>query len=180
MAYIIPAILCLIQHLKLIKNNHERFRLEVCPECGKATPWFHGTYPRKSDREPGEEGFLNPIPIQRFYCPDCRHTSSALPECIPPHRWYLWKTQQVALFLCLSGHHSVRDVSKKITPSRHTITRWVKRFKTQFPFHKNALSTHDADLGRRANFSSFWHDALSKFSLGEAMRLCHVFGEVIV
>ena len=175
---IIPAITLLQPYLNSFKNNLERFRLEACPTCKMANPWLHGTYPRKPDRDGGDTS-LNPVPIQRFYCSGCGHTSSVLPECMPPRRWYQWHIQQIALLLYLSGL-SMNAVSKEITPCRQTITRWVNRFKEKFLPFKNALSTYAAHLGYAADFSSFWRMVLSQFSLGEAMRLCHLFGEAIV
>ncbi len=57
---------------------------------------------------------LNPLKIQRYYCPSCRKTMSVLPECIPRNRWYLWSVQQVILLLFVQG---VSIMSKSIHPT---------------------------------------------------------------
>jgi transposase-like protein len=173
--HIIAGILSLIQYLEILKNEPKFYRLEKCLCCGKASPWLHGYYPRKADRSsnPGES--LNPILIQRFFCPECRKTSSALPECIPPKRWYLWDVQQAALLLLLAGQ-SLNATAKKIMPSRYTIKRWITRFKEQFHLHRDALCNQLIKLGRTINFIEFWQEFLKNNLLSKSMCLCHVAG----
>jgi transposase-like protein len=171
MQHIIAAVLSLVQHITLLNTQSSSYRPTCCLFCGKTGLWIHGSYPRKADRS----GELNPLFIPRFFCPHCHRTCSALPECIPPRRWYLWEMQQMALSLLLAGA-SLRAVEKEILPSRSTIRRWLNRFKEQFCFHKDVLCNHIADLGRTIDFFDFWKACLDHFSLAQAMRLCHVAG----
>ncbi len=120
---ILPGISSLVQYLKLIKTDLESLRPEKCPHCSRPHPNFHGYYERKSDRENPPDKNLNPIPIYRFYCPDCKRTCSTLPECIPPYRWYLWITQQIAVLLYFTNA-SFEKTSRAVTPSSKTIRRW--------------------------------------------------------
>lgn len=168
MVHIIADIVSLIQYINLQPN----FRAVDRCICGRANPWFHGHYPRKADRE---DGGLNPILIQRFYCPLCRKTCSVLPECIPRRRWYLWKMQQAVVLLVLSGR-SVRAISKELPPSRHTIARWSLWLKDRFDAYKQALCSLFSELGRTNGLSSFWLACLEKMPLSKAMRLCHESG----
>jgi len=173
MAHILADIVSLMQYKNLEKQE---YRLNYCLCCGKAKPYFHGHYPRKTDRS--ASGQLNPILIQRYYCPACKKTCSMLPECISPHRWYLWEIQQTALMMILSGH-SIRAIAKKIMPSRRTIARWMARFLDQFRMHKDALCNHIADLGRTIEFTDFWTICLETMSLSKAMHICHVAGGIV-
>ena len=173
--HIIANIVSLIQYLTALKSEPEFLRLQKCPCCGKAKPRLHGCYPRKADRgsKPGES--LNPISIQRFFCPDCRRTSSVLPECIPPKRWYLWDVQQAALLLLLAGK-SLNAAAKEIMPSRHTVKRWLTRLKEQLHLHKDVLCNHFIELGRTVSFVGFWQEFFKNKLLSTAMRLCHAAG----
>lgn len=175
MVGILSDILSLIQYQQLTKEGESAYRLEQCLCCGKANPHRHGSYPRKGDRSSGNDSSLNPIYIQRYYCPACQRTCSVLPECMPPHRWYVWEIQQRALLLFFVGM-SLRAIAQQIAPSRHTITRWINRFKEQLHFHKDVLCNHLADLGRTIGFADFWQASFYHFSLAQAMRLCHVAG----
>jgi transposase-like protein len=173
MLHILADIMSLMQYKQSQELNQHR--LERCLCCGKQYPWLHGCYPRKADRSSNQEESLNPILIQRYYCPGCHKTCSVLPECIPPHRWYLWEIQQIALMLILKGA-SFNSTAKEIIPSRHTISRWIARIKEQFHLHKDTLCNHIIDLGRTIGFADFWQACLGHFSLAQAMRLCHVAG----
>ena len=174
MAGILADILSLFQYHQLFSVETSQHRLERCLCCGKAKPHRHGGYPRKADRTTQSES-LNPVIIQRYYCPECQRTCSVLPECLPPRRWYLWEVQQVALLLLLAGK-SIRAIAKEITPSRRTISRWLGRFKDRLPAHKDALCSLVIDLGRTTSFSDFWQACLGHFTLAKAMRLCAVEG----
>jgi transposase-like protein len=176
--HIISGITSLMQYQLSFNNNSDYYRLEQCLYCGRANPHRHGCYPREADRINKSRDSLNPISIQRYYCPKCRKTSSVLPECIPPHRWYLWDIQQMALTLCLGGK-SLCAAARALTPSRQTIGRWIRRFKGQFLLHKDVLSQHFTQLGLACDLISYWHSVFKKMSLGQAMRLCHVAGVVI-
>lgn len=171
---ILAGIMSLLQY---IEQGHDGIleRLGCCPGCGRANPWCHGCYPRKSDRiNPAGES-LNLIYIQRYYCPGCNKTCSVLPECIPPRRWYLWETQQEAILLFLLGNSS-HAIEKKVKPSRHTIKRWVAWLMVQFKAHKDTLCTHFPSFGLFTEPTGFWKHVFSKLSLSTAMRLCHVAG----
>jgi hypothetical protein len=98
-----------------------------------------------------------------------------LPECISPRRWYLWDAQEVVLLLSLTSA-SLRAMAMNVTPSRHTIKRWINQFREHFHLHKDALCNHFIELGRAIDFSDFWSEALKTLSLAKAMRLCHVSG----
>lgn len=176
---ILAGILSLIQYKTEAESGlTEAIRLERCECCGRANPWRHGSYPRESDRINCSSLTLNPVFIQRFYCPECGKTCSALPECIPPRRWYLWETQQEAILLFLLGN-SARHVEQQVKPSRHTIKRWIAWIVTQFKVYKDALCTHFSCVGLFTEPVSFWKHVFEKLSLRTAMRLCHISGVAI-
>ena len=174
MVHILTGIMSLLQYIEQYQNG-QIDRLAHCLGCGRANPWFHGCYPRKSDRinSPGES--LNPVLIQRYYCPGCKKTCSVLPECIPPRRWYLWQTQQIAVLLLLLGGNA-RATERQVKPSRHTIKRWVSRLMVQFRAHKDVLCTHFSFFGLFTEPVSFWTHVFNQLSLSTAMRICHVAG----
>ena len=177
MFHIIPYITSLQQYKNLL-HNKTITRLEKCP-CGKLAPHKHGTYSRKSDRTNSAEESLNPIKIQRYYCPGCKKTCSVLPECIPPRRWYLWEIQQCALLLICIGN-SFSAAEKKLFLSRQTIRRWYRRFEEQFILHKDTLCSRFSEFGKIAiDLNFFWQEALKKIRLSEAMWLCHIAGITI-
>ena len=178
MLHILPEILSLIQYKNDVEHpSKEKLRPAQCENCGQLNPWCHGNYSRKSGRNDGDAA-LNPMLIQRYYCSACKKTMSALPECIPPRRLYLWETQQTAILLMLLGS-SARAVAKQIKPSRHTIKRWFAWLIVQFRLHKDALSSHFSSLGLFIEPVSFWKHVFEKFPLSTAMRLCHVSGVTI-
>lgn len=178
MVGILPGIKSLIQYIHVLETNPAPLRLERCLSCGKAHPWLHGSYPRQADRENPSKGSLNPVPIQRYYCPECDKTCSVLPECIPPRRWYLWLIQQAVFLLYLAGIR-IFAIAKTVLPSRQTIGRWIRRFKEQFYLHKDSLCNLFIDLGRSTGMSDFWLAAFKVTDLGEAMRFCHEAGVLI-
>lgn len=177
MPHILPGILSLIQYKNDIECNfREELRPERCECCGKLKPHRHGTYPRQSaGGKNNADASINPIAIQRYYCPSCRKTMSVLPECISKMRWYLWSVQHVVLLLFVQGK-SITTIAKKASPSRHTISRWIGRFKQQFLVHRDTLIQIKAQLSQYVTFHSFWQACLELISLSEAMRLCHVLG----
>jgi hypothetical protein len=170
MACILAGILSLTQHLSTLKTSPEKYYLNQCPhtDCGKSGLWCHGYRYRKSDRENNEQSTLNPIPILRLYCPTCKRTCSVLPECIPPHRWYLWLIQQIAIILYFSGI-SLTKISQKIIPSRFTISRWIKRLSDQFNTHALHFKSKWSWLGYYASVNDFWSALLNKISLSQVM-----------
>jgi len=176
MIFIVPGITTLMQYI--IEQQLEATSIFVCvkcPHCGSTQLWKHGYYHRKADRYNCADQLLNPILIQRFICRNCKKTCSALPECIPPRRWYLWEIQQSVLLLILAGK-TIYAIAKDSILSRHTVSRWISRFKEQFALHKFTLSQHFVDLGRTINFTDFWQNCLRNISLAQAMRICHVTG----
>jgi hypothetical protein len=178
MRYIVPGIGTLAQHFEQIQEAPEIYRPKRCPHCGKAGVWCHGAYMRKSDREGGGDRCLNPVPILRFYCGHCRRTCSALPECIPPRRWYLWSTQQAAMVLCLADG-SIEQVAQKVRPSANTIWRWWSRLRRGFCQHAFHLRRHFAQWGVHQSVQALWRAVLAELSLSQAMRLLHASGVLI-
>jgi transposase-like protein len=170
MVCILASILSLTQHLLTLKNSPEKYFINQCPHsnCGKAGLWGHGFRHRKTDREHTEQITLNPIPIRRLYCPNCKRTCSVLPECIPPLRWYLWLIQQEALTLYFAGK-SLNKISQQIKPSRWTISRWLKRLNEKFKEYAFHLKSTWSDLGYHEQFDDFWTATLNKMSLSQAM-----------
>lgn len=177
MSHILPGILSLIQYKNDVEFNFtEELRPERCESCGKLKPHRHGKYSRKAaGGKNNSDSSLNPLRIQRYYCSSCRKTISVLPECIPMNRWYLWSVQQVILLLFIQGV-SISKIAKMESPSRHTISRWIARFKNAFLVHRDMLIQTKTVLSQYVTFHSFWLACLSLMSLSEAMRLCHVSG----
>ncbi|WP_371258991.1 DUF6431 domain-containing protein [Ectothiorhodospira sp. BSL-9] len=172
MALILPGIASLEQHLSALLTHPEGYRPKPCPHCGRAGLWCHGCYGRKADRDRG--GTLNPIPITRFRCPGCCRTCSRLPECIPPHRWYLWAVQQWALLTLLAGR-SCRALSREGMLGRHTLGRWMHRWRERFHLHAFALCQHDPGWGRYPGMATLWPAVLACMPLSGAMiRVQHV------
>lgn len=178
MRLIVANIFTLIQYLKLLSENLCELRPDSCPHCGFGNLWFHGRYERKPDRPHCSKSNLNPIPIFRFYCPNCKRTCSVLPECIPPRRWYLWTVQQAVLLLYL-GKQSIRQLAKQTAPSRRTIHRWLSRFKERFIVHASHLKSLDSKLGYRNSFSEFWQGVLAKMPLSTAMRQLNYLNNIV-
>lgn len=77
MAAILADILSLIQYQQLTKADTLTYRLEYCLYCGKGKPHRHGSYSRKADRTGNSHSSLNPVYIQRYFCPSCEKTCSA-------------------------------------------------------------------------------------------------------
>ncbi|MEI8125778.1 MAG: DUF6431 domain-containing protein [Parachlamydiaceae bacterium] len=178
MLHILPRILSLCQYQYEIDQKPEQNRPPKCVYCGKAHPRRHAKYQRKAERDSASSGARSLVFIQRYYCAACGRTTSALPECIPPRRWYLWEIQQYALVLSMLGK-SAYAIAKEIIPSHHTISRWMARFKKQFILHKDTLCVSFTELGRTCGLAEFWQACLEKITLGAAMRLCHVAGVFI-
>ncbi len=178
MAGIVAGILSVLQHLEALKEEAECYRPARCCSCGKSGLWRHGHYERKADRQNQSAVSLNPILIQRFFCPYCQKTCSVLPECIPPRRWYLWEVQQRVICMLLSGA-SLHTASQATQASRSTCRRWWSRLKEQFLIQSDALRTHFCELGRNVDFNSFWRTCLNQMSFGMAMLLCKHSGVIV-
>lgn len=178
MQYILPIFSLLIQYKEAMRDAPQQVRPEHCVCCGRLHPWRHATYWRKPDRNNSSAESLNPVLIQRYYCLGCKKTFSVLPECLPPHRWYLWEIQQKVILLFTLGL-SAYSIAKESLPSYKTIRRWLTRLNEQFPLHKDTLSSCFAALSRACGMSDFWQICFKKMTLGAAMRLCHVAGVAI-
>lgn len=176
---ILAGVSSLIQYVTMQNNVPQQLRPERCPCCGRLKPWRHSIRTRKPDRESPPGASMNPIIIQRYYCPECKKTFSVLPECIPPRRWYLWEAQQAVLQLFVTLGHSAYAIAKVSTASYKTISRWLAHFKKQFSLHKDTLSVHFHELSRTSGLPEFWQACFKKITLGAAMRFCHV-AEVII
>jgi transposase-like protein len=175
---ILSGINTLEQHLDRLIHQPEDYRPPRCPSCGLAGLHRHGTYGRKADRSNCNEQRLNPIPIPRFLCPNCRASCSTLPACIPPRRWYLWAVQQLVLQLLLAGI-SLRECSRRAVPDRRTIGRWMGWLNARFTRYGAALRSIEPDLGRTSGMTEFWDSCLGLMSLSEAMDRLHRHGEVV-
>jgi len=179
MTLILPGISSLAQHLMTLRRDPESYRPEKCP-CGHARVWCHGCYTRKPDRKDFCEPCLNPVPIPRFYCPECGCTCSVLPECIAPRSWYLWEVRQVIFLLLLAanslGHTHASNGSRA---SRKTIKRWWRSLHDRHPVFSFHLLTHFPCLGRQPGIADFWRALLALRPLSQAMTLLH-HEEVVV
>lgn len=172
---IVAGIISLAQHNEQQEKKAEQYRPRACSQCGKSGVWRHGHYQRKSDRQSSSARSLNPIPIPRFYCPQCHVTLSVLPECIPPRRHYLWEVQQAVLILYLQGI-SIREQS---SPARSTIRRWCQRLSSQFKNHFSALCSLLPDMGRFTEYILFWSRLLECITLSYAMFILNANGVII-
>jgi len=182
MPIILPDILTLVQHVQTLNTEPKRYHPDHCSYCGHSILWFHGYYPRKSDRENPLPASLNPLFIPRFFCPHCKRTCSVLPECIPPKRWYLWILQQQILLRLLLGssvHAAHQSHAPPITPSRSTIARWWRRLQEQFQQQRDALCAHCHLLAKNTALTHFWQTCLEYFSFSKAMLICHQSGVLI-
>jgi transposase-like protein len=160
------------QYLKAQKEKPEILCPSNCPNCGKAGLWHHGHYDRKTARTSSSH---DPVHIFRFYCPHCHKTCSTLPEYIPPRRWYLWNIQQTSAALVFAGK-SFRAIARSIAPSRHTVSRWIRRLKERFKLHRDTLCQHIIDPGGIDNITGFWLACFNKISLSQAMCFCNAAG----
>jgi hypothetical protein len=179
MTLILPGVLSLIQHIENLRRDPESYRPRKCP-CGHAKVWCHGCYTRKSDRNDLNEQSLNPVPILRFYCPDCHATCSVLPECIPPRSWYLWKVRQIIFLLLFAGTSigkTVRCNGSRVC--RTTINRWWRCFHGQFTLYSFHLRAHLPCMGRHGGFSDFWTTLLGVHPLSSMMCLLHQDGVIV-
>lgn len=176
MCFIVSNILSLEHHLMHLQQNIELYRPPACPYCGKPDLWFHGMRFRKSDRENPPELNLNPIPIPRYRCNPCGATCSSLPECIPPRRWYMWKSQELTLVLVLLGY-SLYKISSKNLPSQKTINRWSHWAWGSALVFSDVLRARYPELGYQIGETlKFWKVCLARMSLSHAMVVIHQSG----
>lgn len=172
---ILPGVDTPAQHLEQLQLDPESYRPEICPHCGKQGLWVHGTYSRKCDREGRGAACLNPVPIPRFYCPDCLRPCSVLPECIAPRRCSLWVIQQTAIVLRLAGM-SFAKIAERIVPHADTVWRWWSRLRKGFAEHSFHLRSHCSRWGVHQTVKSLWQAVLAECSLAQAMRFLNTSG----
>ncbi|MCP4996577.1 MAG: hypothetical protein GY934_22805 [Gammaproteobacteria bacterium] len=165
---IVPDIDTLEQHIHEINHNSERYRPQWCPTCGFGGLWVHGSYDRYPDRGLESSGRLNPVPIPRYRCDQCGVTCSRLPSCIAPRRWYIWKVQQQVLLAVLLGE-SIRSVSRRFMPGRHTIRRWLTWLYCHDQSYRFSLASDFPWLERMPEWSSYWYSAMTTVSLDNLM-----------
>jgi len=168
MRIILADILTLSQHLAALQQSIEPYRPAHCPYCSHSMVWCHGFYERKADRVNPHTVSLNPIPIPRFRCAECRPTFSVLPECIPPHRWYLWCVQQLGLSACLVGL-SFRQLSRQLPMARSTISRWFQWLTERSADFQKALYAVFSEMGYFSKLSAFWPAWFNQHRLSKAM-----------
>ena len=165
---IVGSVTSLVQHLIAVATNPETYRPAACPHCRCAGMWRHGCYRRKADRGAGGGESLNPVPVLRFLCRACERTCSRLPACIAPRRWYDWLVQQAVLLLLLGGG-SVCQCARCTGRDRRTVRRWrdwLCERSEQFAFF---LRSRLPELGRWAEFESFWRNVIDGVSLQHCM-----------
>ena len=163
---IVGSISSLAQHLIAVVTDPEQYRPAACPHCGCAGVWRHGCYRRKADRS--TDGALNPVPVLRFLCRVCVRTCSRLPACIAARRWFDWAVQQAVLLLLLGGA-SLRHCERCSGRDRRTVRRWrdwLQERSERFAFF---LRSRFPELGRWADFESFWRHVIEDVALQQAM-----------
>ena len=167
---IVGSIASLAEHLIAVVTNADLYRPEACPHCRRAGVWHHGCYHRKADRSSAASESLNPVPVLRFLCRACARTCSRLPACIAPRRWFDWVVQQAVLLLLLGGM-SLHGCARCSGRDRRTVRRWhdwLGERGEQFAFF---LRSRLPELGRTADFESFWRNVIDEVSLQQAMVL---------
>lgn len=179
MIVILPEITTLNQYLELLTKAPEQLRPEACPQCKLDQFTCKGSYVRKPNyTKPPTEERLGLIPILRYYCKICCITFSALPECIPPHRHYLWTEQQATLEPVLQGG-SYRNVSETHKPSRWTISRWFRRLVEQAKLHFDCFRVWFSECGRLSDFVTGWRYLFAQRCLAQLMRYLHQANVVV-
>ncbi len=168
MARMLPGIETLDQHEKQLRDDPDAYRVERCPHCGKGGLHRHGHYERNAPRGEGIAFSLGFLLIPRFYCPKCHSTCSRVPACLSPRRQYWWKSQQAVFGRLLRGA-SIREVARRLRPSRRTIGRWWRWLMKGFGAHGLHLRSRFAELGRAVDWQAFWSLCFEQMSLGEAM-----------
>ena len=98
----------------------------------------------------------------------CVRTCSRLPACIAPRRWYDWIVQQAVLVMLLGGM-SLHGCARCSGRDRRTVRRWrdwLRERDDQFAFF---LRSRWPELGRAADFESFWRNVIDVLSLQQAV-----------
>ena len=175
MSRMLPAIVTLDQHQECYRGAPEAYRPERCCHCGKEGMHRHGHYERNVPRGEGLTASLGSLFIPRFYCPKCRGTCSRLPVCLAPRRQYWWQTQQAVLEELISGQ-SIREVARRLCPSRRTLRRWWRWLEERFGVHALHLRSRFASLGRSVDWKGFWSLCFERMGLSEAMAWLDLSG----
>ena len=151
----------------LDKSSYRR-----CPYCGKQSLHRHGHYLRKTGRNPHAQDRYELTAIQRYFCPGCQTTCSALPAYLAPRDWYSWAVQEQVLrqYTAANSYHRI---SRRVHLCRRTVRRWVARFQAQFVFYASALRQHIPALGRTATLQGFWQACLAQMPLSQAMSIAY-------
>ena len=147
----LPEIETVAQHQEQLRDDPDTYRPESCPRCGKGGLQRHGHYERNAPRSEGMAFLLGSLFIPRFYCPKCRGTCSRLPACLSPRRQYWWQSQQAVLERLLCGA-SIREVARRMWPSRRSIGRWWQWLKGRFDEHALHLRSRFPELGRAVSW----------------------------
>lgn len=164
---IVGSIGCLAEHVIAVVSDAELYRPQACPHCRRAGVWRHGHYHRKADRRVGDES-LNPVPVLRFLCSACARTCSRLPACIAPRRWFDWVVQQAVLVLLLGGM-SLHGCARRSGRDRRTVRRWRDWLHERGEQFALFLRSRWPELGRVADFASFWRNVIDELSLQQAV-----------
>lgn len=162
--------------VKLLKLEVSR----TCPACNLDKALHaHGSYYRKAHRYKKLVQSFNPVRILRFLCKSCHKTFSALPEFIPPLRWYLWQVQQQVIQSRLKAL-TWEDISTTVNVSIKTCRRWFNKLSAQFLSHRDALVNIGSELSHKlaqyTNFKAFWQQCFELINLDRAMFLCDMAG----
>ncbi len=168
----------LSQHINTLKQNPELYQPIHCPICLGKNIRRHGFYKRKPDRINQGDDSENDIPIPRHQCADCRHTTSTLPECIAPRRWYPWVIQQWCFWLSLNGW-SIKQLSLAFPMARSTILRWLNWLEDSFVEHHRTLCAEYSTMGYYSTQCSFWCHWLESKIFSHAMVLLNKRGLVV-
>lgn len=175
---IVPGIASLRQHLETLSRTPQIYRPARCPHCGLGKVFRHGCYMRKAARNRESDGASNPIPIPRYLCCGCRRTCSRLPACIAPRRWHGWGVQQIVLQLLLTGA-SLRQCGAAMHLDRRTVRRWRDWLNSRSEAFAFFLRARFPELGRTADWRSFWIACFKRMPLCEAMALLDRDGVIV-
>ena len=101
-------------------------------------------------------------------CSSPRASRSRLPACIAPRRWYDWVVQQAVLLLLLGGA-SLHQCARCGGRDRRTVRRWRDWLRERSEEFSFCLRSRLPELGRLAEFESFWRNVIDEVTLQQAM-----------
>jgi transposase-like protein len=107
---------------------------EGCPQCGEKDCLIgHGYYQRKAKDE--QRAYF--IRVKRWFCKNCHHTLTILPNFLFPHRHYLVRVIQGVVVACYECGQNWKRISRTCaqdgTPNLRTMQRWCKAFAGRAP-----------------------------------------------